>query len=519
MKFIKGGGTEVTMGTISSGQVKIPVPDARPSVTGGISEKETYATIIEGQSSDEGDSTLILRSTSKGLTDETTIKSSMSNKGAPIYMEYTNTVTLASNPNGINSIPYLGDTLMGYSSSRFPSGMYDEPKKPKNTRLRVTVEIEQPCDSTNWGFIRYYGIDVKVGGVSLTRNLHSLTPDKSSYEYTLTSSNLGGVKLGTTVSVKLNYGSTMDMFWFMFEHCRPKIKVTGVRVEGGITTTQNATLPAQFNNANFSYAYWSGSFLELSDSYTNTIKNNTSRSIDFKLYRDGTSTGTARGTARTISAGGTVNITSSDWSELTVTGMYNAQYKMYISNLENPAKLEAKMDADYTATSSGGGHIYLRDDGNYLRGNTELRGGDKARLSIRSSEGGNTWGATGIDFHNSNLYGSPVLSESFMNSIRSNLPTNLHVSNIKVSGYTTGTWYKNNTAHPMIIMFTNNSTFGSITLQNESGTEISGGKTVEGAVQGQGSGWNSYTVICPPRWSFKFGGDGTKRYFTCLLRI
>lgn len=157
------GVSEVTMGTISSGLVEIPVPDG---TTGGISDNtETYATIIDGQSSDGGDSTLILRSTSKGLKSNTVIKSpQMSNIGAPIYMEYNGTVTLGYDPNGISRISSLGDMLMGYNSSKFPLGICNTSKK--DTILRVLVRILQPCDQHNRDFIRYYSVDVNVGGIS-----------------------------------------------------------------------------------------------------------------------------------------------------------------------------------------------------------------------------------------------------------------------------------------------------------------------------------------------------------------
>lgn len=431
---------EVTMGTVSSERDTIPVPDATSTVNGGTSSKNTYATTIDGQSSDGGDSTLILKSTQGGLVGDTVIKSpQMSNKGVSMYMEYDNTVILGNNSNGLSTIRNLGDTLMGFNSSKFPLGICDP---AGDTKLKVTTVIDQPCGPTNWEFIRYYGININIGGISWRKSLDSITPTGNTRTVTLYSDNLRGVRLGASVSVTLDYGSTMDMFWFLFEHCRPSIKVTKVEiVGGGITTTQDAILPYPFNNVSFTYAYWCGSFVELSHTYMNTVRNRTSKSIYFEVYRDKVSTGVSR----TISSQGTVSIDPVSYTGISRTGMYNAQYRMQVGRTHNPDSLLVEMDADYISPSAGGGHIYLRPDGSYLRGNTELRGGDKARLSIRSGEEG--WGDQGIDFHNSKvnfntakLDGSPDLSESFMSSIRSRLV--LSAQYRRGLSRTANTWYR-----------------------------------------------------------------------------
>ena len=96
----------------------------------------------------------------------------------------------------------------------------------------------------------------------------------------------------------------------------------------------------------------------------------------------------------------------------------------------------------------------------------------------------------------------------------------LYVSDINTSLRSRGTWHKNESTHPMIIMYTNSSTSGSISLRDDTGETVYEAKAVKGAVDGQGSGWGSYTAICPHGWSYMVGTEGnSRRFFTCLLRI
>lgn len=85
------------------------------------------------------------------------------------------------------------------------------------------------------------------------------------------------------------------------------------------------------------------------------------------------------------------------------------------------------------------------------------------------------------------------------------------------TSYSADTWYRNNSINAMVLMYTNASTFGAISLCDEDGHYYY--KVVEGAVQNQGSGWGGYTAICPPGWSFRFEGANSKRYLTFELRI
>lgn len=98
----------------------------------------------------------------------------------------------------------------------------------------------------------------------------------------------------------------------------------------------------------------------------------------------------------------------------------------------------------------------------------------------------------------------------------------IYTANVRTS-YSINTWYSNNSVNAMVLMFTNTSTVGAISLSDADGNYyykvVEGEVEVGGSVLGQGSGKGGYTAICPPGWSFRFEGAGVRRHLTFELRI